>query len=49
MNIHQHYTMYKSNLKMQKYRRTIFQNCTKISNLSNFNRDILNNPFLDTQ
>lgn len=49
MNIHQHCTMYKSNLKMQKYRRTIFQNCTKISNLSNFNRDILNNPFLDTQ
>lgn len=49
MNIHQHCTMYKSNLKMQKYRRTIFQNCTKISNLSNFNCDILNNPFLDPQ
>lgn len=45
MNIHQHCTMYKSNLKMQKYRRTIFQNCTKISNLSNFNRDILKQPF----
>lgn len=45
MNIHQHCTMYKSNLKMQKYRRTIFQNCTKISNLSNFNCDILKQPF----
>lgn len=45
MNIHQHCTMYKSNLKMQKYRRTIFQNCTKISNLSNFNCDIFKQPF----